>query len=231
MSSSLRTSNTNVSLEIWTGNDYSFWENTARPIHSAWVIPKVHCKDEGASYQTSTTMPASAIQRCGDDEERRLRRLATYRKYRRAHLDERRKKGRERMARLRATPTEADRERHRAAQRRYRDSFREQIAHRARRAAAEKNSALGKETKLRPKSRQYWSDPELASESEEEDDTECIPYGPTPIRTSVARAVPPPPATHPSASPTPPASLPLVPDARAHAVAGVASCRVFGGQA
>jgi hypothetical protein len=28
-------------------------------------------------------MPASALQKCGDDEERHLRRLATYRKYRR----------------------------------------------------------------------------------------------------------------------------------------------------
>jgi hypothetical protein len=31
-------------------------------------------------------MPASANQRCGDDEERHLRRLATYRRYRRTYV-------------------------------------------------------------------------------------------------------------------------------------------------
>ncbi|KAJ7264973.1 hypothetical protein B0H12DRAFT_1230606 [Mycena haematopus] len=117
-------------------------------------------------------MPASASQRCGDDEERRLRRLATYRKYRRARLDDHRRKARERMARLRANPTEEQRQRHREAQKRYRENCRESIAHRARRAALKKNTEMGKDTKLRPKARQYWSDPDLATSDEEEEDDE-----------------------------------------------------------
>jgi hypothetical protein len=48
--------------------------------------------------------------------------------------------------------------------------YREQIAHRARRVAVQKNAAAGKETKLRPKARQYFSDPELMSSNEEEED-------------------------------------------------------------
>jgi hypothetical protein len=91
------------------------------------------------------------------------------------------------MARLRAAPTEEQRARHREAQRRYRERFgshnalgwrfdlryrcRESIAHRARQALVKKNSERGKETKLRPKARQYWSDLELeSSESEDEED-------------------------------------------------------------
>ncbi|KAJ7164845.1 hypothetical protein C8R43DRAFT_1122725 [Mycena crocata] len=114
-------------------------------------------------------MPPSARERCFDEEERKLRRQATYRRYRRKHLAETRASGRERMARIRAASTDAQREKHREAQARYRERFREQIAHRARRAAERKHAAEGKITKRRPKSRQYWSDPELASESEEED--------------------------------------------------------------
>ncbi|KAJ6516890.1 hypothetical protein C8R47DRAFT_1206100 [Mycena vitilis] len=116
------------------------------------------------------TMPASAIQQCADAEERRLRRLATYRKYRRGHLEAARAQARERMARLRAVQTEEQRQKHRDAQKRYRERFGEQIAHRARRAAGQKNLEAGKETKRRPKARQYWSDPELASASEEEEE-------------------------------------------------------------
>ncbi|KAJ7105091.1 hypothetical protein C8R43DRAFT_963675 [Mycena crocata] len=120
----------------------------------------------------SLDMPASASERCFDAEERQLRRQATYRRYNKSHAEERRASGRERMARLRADQTEAQRERHRECQRRYRERFREQIAHRARRAAERKNASQGKITKRRPKGRQYWSDPELATESEEsEDDT------------------------------------------------------------
>ncbi|KAJ7800684.1 hypothetical protein B0H14DRAFT_2615951 [Mycena olivaceomarginata] len=48
--------------------------------------------------------------------------------------------------------------------------WRESIAHRARRAAAKKNDAKGKETKPRPKARHYWSDLDLATSEEEEDD-------------------------------------------------------------
>ncbi|KAJ7062411.1 hypothetical protein B0H15DRAFT_807904 [Mycena belliarum] len=84
------------------------------------------------------------------------------------NLEVTRKKGRERMARLRAQKTEAQRVKHCEAQRR----FAEQIAHKARRAAVQKNAAAGKETKLRPKARQYWSDPDLATDSEEEEDEE-----------------------------------------------------------
>ncbi|KAJ7843813.1 hypothetical protein B0H13DRAFT_2364570 [Mycena leptocephala] len=113
-------------------------------------------------------MPAAALHKCGDQEERQLRRAATYRKYRRMNLDECRRKARERMARLRAAQTEAQREKHQETQRRYRERAAEQIAHRARRAAARKNAAAGKTTHLRPKARQYYSDPELMSESEEE---------------------------------------------------------------
>jgi hypothetical protein len=46
--------------------------------------------------------------------------------------------------------------------------YRESIAHRARRAAVKKNAARGKVTKLRPKARQYWSDPELVTSDEED---------------------------------------------------------------
>ncbi|KAJ7033115.1 hypothetical protein C8F04DRAFT_1261211 [Mycena alexandri] len=116
-------------------------------------------------------MPPSASKRCIDDEDRQLKRLATYRKYRRTHLEERRRKAQERMARVRAAQSEAHRERHREAQRRYRERYSEQIAHCARRAAVRKNAAAGKKTKLRPKARQYYSDPELmTSSSEDEED-------------------------------------------------------------
>ncbi|KAF8214807.1 hypothetical protein K438DRAFT_1955855 [Mycena galopus ATCC 62051] len=115
-------------------------------------------------------MPTSTIPRCADDEERHLRRLATYRRYCRAHAEERRQKNRERMARSRAAATEQQRENHRQAQRRYRERFRESIAHRAWRSAKQKNAAKGKDTKLRPKTHQYWSDPDLASSDEEEGD-------------------------------------------------------------
>lgn len=90
------------------------------------------------------------------------------------------------MAKLRSVQTENQRERHREAQRRYRERyarpitlrgslimenrFREQIAHRARRANTKKNAEEGKTTVPRPKARQYWSDPEQDSEEEEEQD-------------------------------------------------------------
>ncbi|KAJ7715051.1 hypothetical protein B0H16DRAFT_1701867 [Mycena metata] len=119
-------------------------------------------------------MPASPAERCEDEEERRLRRLATYHRYRRANLDDRREKGRLRMAALRARESSAQREErlnhHREAQKKYRERFREQIAHRARRAAVKKNESVGKATKLRPKARQYWSDPELITDDEEEEE-------------------------------------------------------------
>ncbi|KAJ7776707.1 hypothetical protein B0H14DRAFT_3508231 [Mycena olivaceomarginata] len=117
-------------------------------------------------------MPPSALQQCGDDEERRLRRLATYRKYRQTHLTESRKRNRERMARVRAALTEEQREKHREAQRRYRERYRETIAHRARRATIQKNAEAGRTTKPRPKARQYWSDLDLVSSDEEEEDGE-----------------------------------------------------------
>ncbi|KAJ6512876.1 hypothetical protein C8R45DRAFT_1087983 [Mycena sanguinolenta] len=68
-------------------------------------------------------MPAAANDRCWDDEDRRLRCLASYRKYRQARLEENRRKTRERMARLRAAPTEGQQQRHREAQRHYREEF------------------------------------------------------------------------------------------------------------
>ncbi|KAJ7071753.1 hypothetical protein B0H15DRAFT_806997 [Mycena belliarum] len=64
---------------------------------------------------------AMAGRPCGDDKERHLRRLASYRKYRRSNIELPRKKGRERMAKLRAKQTEAQREKNREAQRRYRE--------------------------------------------------------------------------------------------------------------
>ncbi|KAJ6484515.1 hypothetical protein C8R47DRAFT_1073120 [Mycena vitilis] len=68
-------------------------------------------------------MPASAQQKCGDAEERHLRRLATYRKYRKgSETSQRRKQGRERMARLRAAMNEDQRERQRAVHARYREA-------------------------------------------------------------------------------------------------------------
>ncbi|KAJ7846765.1 hypothetical protein B0H13DRAFT_2362813 [Mycena leptocephala] len=95
-------------------------------------------------------MPTSALQHCGDDEEHHLRRLATYRKYHRSHVNEQRAKGRERSS-VRDTA-----------------SFRDQIAHRAQRAAVRKNVPAGKEIKTCPKARQYFSDPELLMEEEDE---------------------------------------------------------------
>jgi hypothetical protein len=50
------------------------------------------------------------------------------------------------------------------------DRCREQIAHHARRAAVKRNAALGRETHLRPKARQYFSDPDLMTDEEEEED-------------------------------------------------------------
>ncbi|KAJ7354691.1 hypothetical protein DFH08DRAFT_804561 [Mycena albidolilacea] len=110
-------------------------------------------------------MPASALQKCGDDEERHLRRLATYRK----HIDNHCQKGRERMAKLRSVQTEAQQEKHREAQRCYRERFREQIAHCVH-CTNTKRNAEGKATVPRPKARQYWSDPEQYSEEEEEEE-------------------------------------------------------------
>ncbi|KAJ7148602.1 hypothetical protein C8R46DRAFT_1044678 [Mycena filopes] len=117
-------------------------------------------------------MPASKLQKCLDDEERHLRRLATYRAYRLRNLEDRRLKGKERMARKRELPSAVQRQAHREAQRRYKDSCAESIAHRARRATVRKNAAAGKTTKLRPKARHYYSDPELITDSEEEDDND-----------------------------------------------------------
>ncbi|KAJ6564310.1 hypothetical protein B0H19DRAFT_1258765 [Mycena capillaripes] len=111
------------------------------------------------------------MQRCYDDKDRHLQRLATYRKYRASHLSDRREKGRRQMAVLHATESEAARaarlEQHREAQRKYRERNREQIAHRVRRAAPKQNAAVGKATEPRPKTRQYWSDPELATDNED----------------------------------------------------------------
>jgi hypothetical protein len=50
------------------------------------------------------------------------------------------------------------------------DRYREQIAHRARRAAVKRNAAGGKEIHLRPKARQYFSDPDLMTDEEEEEE-------------------------------------------------------------
>ncbi|KAJ7829015.1 hypothetical protein B0H14DRAFT_3465978 [Mycena olivaceomarginata] len=87
------------------------------------------------------------------------------------HLESRRKQTQRSMAALRARETEEEKEMRRAknreTQRRYRERCRERIAHRARRATVRRNAAAGKETKLRPKTRQYYSDPELLTEEEE----------------------------------------------------------------
>jgi hypothetical protein len=49
-------------------------------------------------------------------------------------------------------------------------SFREAIAHRARRALLKKNAEQGRQTKLRPKARHYYSDEELITEESESED-------------------------------------------------------------
>ncbi|KAJ7794940.1 hypothetical protein B0H14DRAFT_2621476 [Mycena olivaceomarginata] len=94
-------------------------------------------------------MSPSPAQRCVNDEDRHTRRLGSYRKYRRAHLEERREKTRLRMAALRAAETkeqqEVRRERNCQAQRRYRERFREAIAHRAQRALLKKNAEQGRQ--------------------------------------------------------------------------------------
>ncbi|KAK7057361.1 hypothetical protein R3P38DRAFT_3168883 [Favolaschia claudopus] len=117
-------------------------------------------------------MPASAVERCVDEEHRRDRRLITYMRYRRRNLEETRRKTRERMAEARKVQSEEQRRKHREAQSRYRERFRETIAHRARLANEKKNSLKGRTTKRRPRARQYWSDPELQS-SDEEEEEEC----------------------------------------------------------
>ncbi|KAJ7891649.1 hypothetical protein B0H14DRAFT_3428435 [Mycena olivaceomarginata] len=73
------------------------------------------------------------------------------------------------MARVRAAPTEEQREKHHEAQWRYRERYRETIAHRARRATVQKNAEAGRTTKPRPKARQYWSDLDVVSSDEEDD--------------------------------------------------------------
>ncbi|KAJ7873991.1 hypothetical protein B0H13DRAFT_1894758 [Mycena leptocephala] len=69
---------------------------------------------------------------------------------------------------LKPMPSEKITERHKEDIER--SSYREQIAHRAHTVARQRNMRAGKDTKLRPAVRQYWSDPEQASE--EEDDTD-----------------------------------------------------------
>ncbi|KAJ7782429.1 hypothetical protein DFH07DRAFT_949233 [Mycena maculata] len=99
-------------------------------------------------------------------------RLENYRQYRRTHRKQCRAKGRECIAWLRAAPTEEQRAKRRKAQARYCERYCEQIAHRARRAAAAKNAAAGKETKHQPKARQYWSADKLESSEDEEEDND-----------------------------------------------------------
>ncbi|KAJ7355187.1 hypothetical protein DFH08DRAFT_803234 [Mycena albidolilacea] len=89
-------------------------------------------------------------------------------------IDDHRKKTRERMAHLRAAPTEEQREKHQEAQRKYRERY-AAVTHSKRwvvmtqaRYPVKKNAARGKVTKLRPKARQYWSDPELVTLDEED---------------------------------------------------------------
>ncbi|KAK6974084.1 hypothetical protein R3P38DRAFT_3239946 [Favolaschia claudopus] len=115
-------------------------------------------------------MPVAALERCVDDEDRQTRRLQAYRRYRRNHQEKCRASGRERMARLRARQSEEQRARHRETQRRYRERCAESINHRARRALVRKNAAAGKQTKARPKARQYYSDPDLITDEEEDDE-------------------------------------------------------------
>ncbi|KAF8197289.1 hypothetical protein K438DRAFT_1825058 [Mycena galopus ATCC 62051] len=74
------------------------------------------------------------------------------------------------MARLRSRVTENQRVRHREAQAKYRERCREEISYRGRTAGARQNAAAGRETKARPKARQYWSTDELDSSSSEESD-------------------------------------------------------------
>ncbi|KAJ7687464.1 hypothetical protein B0H14DRAFT_2653828, partial [Mycena olivaceomarginata] len=123
-------------------------------------------------------MPPSARQRCVDDEECHLRRLTTYRKYRKhsfilciavktakgfpysfRHLAESRKRNQERMARVRAALTEEQREKHREALGAIGSSksagllYCETIAHCARCAMVQKNAEAGCTTKPQPKAR------------------------------------------------------------------------------
>ncbi|KAJ7847179.1 hypothetical protein B0H13DRAFT_1907425 [Mycena leptocephala] len=141
------------SVQIWTERRY--WKPMLLR-QLGYVYQQGH---DASKIVILVFMPASAQQRCFDDEEHHLRRLASYRKYRRANLEDRQEKTRRRMAELRERETAAER----AAR------YREQIAHRAWRAAIKRNEAEGKLTKLRPAMRQYYSDPELITDDEEEE--------------------------------------------------------------
>ncbi|KAF8133491.1 hypothetical protein K438DRAFT_1998157 [Mycena galopus ATCC 62051] len=176
-------------LQAWT--DGRYWKVLSlrslgyvyQEGHDGEPCPNPALTTTSATVQTTfepsldqLSMPPALQQRCYDEEDRKLRRLATYRKYRRTHLADRREKTRRAMADLRARETpverEARRQKNREAQKKYCDKYREQIAHRARRAAVARNAAAGKETKLRPKARHYWSDPELLTDDEEDSETE-----------------------------------------------------------
>ncbi|KAJ6494176.1 hypothetical protein C8R45DRAFT_1095130 [Mycena sanguinolenta] len=113
-------------------------------------------------------MPASAAQRCHNEEDRRSRRLASYKRYRRKNLESCREKARARMARLRVSASEKGITRPNVAM--PKSDYRETIAHRARWANVQKNLVQGKDTKLRPKARQYWSDIDLLTSDEEDGD-------------------------------------------------------------
>ncbi|KAF8217865.1 hypothetical protein K438DRAFT_1747123 [Mycena galopus ATCC 62051] len=82
-------------------------------------------------------------------------------------LEDHRKKNRERMPQMRAAPTEEQRERHREAQRWYRERSSGTAS------GCQKNAIKGKDTLARPKARQYWSDPDLMTSDEEEEEEEC----------------------------------------------------------
>ncbi|KAJ7231595.1 hypothetical protein B0H12DRAFT_1239911 [Mycena haematopus] len=106
-----------------------------------------------------------------EQEYRRyLKRQEDSRNYRARHREKCRSAGRERMQRLRAQATEDQRARHREAQARYREKYREWIAQKARLAARQKNAAAGKQTKSRPRARHYYSCDESESSSEDDDE-------------------------------------------------------------
>ncbi|KAF8174317.1 hypothetical protein K438DRAFT_1771673 [Mycena galopus ATCC 62051] len=115
------------------------------------ISPITQAPSDNTSHLTSKHSCPPQQRNTADEEEHHLRRLATYRKYRRNNAENCRKKTRERMAQLCAAATEEQKERHRQAQRLYRERYRETIAHRARRAAVERSAAAGKATRQRPK--------------------------------------------------------------------------------
>ncbi|KAJ7154948.1 hypothetical protein C8R43DRAFT_1126332 [Mycena crocata] len=119
-------------------------------------------------------MPASAAQRCLDDDDRQVRRKGTYRRYNKWSIWKNAEPQAENVwpvlvpPKLRLSGKSIGRPKDVTEKNTENKSLIEQGERRKK-----KNSQDGKMTKRRPKARHYWSDPELATESEQEDDDNC----------------------------------------------------------